>query len=157
MTGVQTCALPIFEDPKAVSHEPEERELAVLVARTEDHLAVADVGAAELTARDAVAANPEESVAYLILGRVMLAANRFDDAVQSLSDAVELDDTSAQGFRLLGVALVGAGQLKDAQSAWRRWLELPGRTPHEKSHQAAIERYLEAAKVLEYALRERHE
>ena len=34
---------------------------------------------------------------------------------------------------------------------------LPGRTPPEKAHQTAIERYLEAAKGLEYALRERHE
>ncbi len=155
--GLASAGIIVIEDPKAVSQQPEERELAVLVARTEDHLAVADVGAAELTARDAVTANPNESVAYLILGRVLLAANRFDDAVQSLSDAVELDDTSAQGFRLLGVALVGAGQLQDAQSAWHRWLELPGRTPHEKAHQAAIERYLDAAKVLEDAMRERHE
>ncbi len=155
--GLASAGIVVIEDPKAVSHQPEERELAVLVARVEEHLAVADVGAAEVTARDAVTANPDESVAYLILGRVLLAANRFDEAVQSLTDAVELDDTSAQGFRLLGVALVGAGQLQDAQSAWHRWLGLPGRTPHEKAHQAAIERYLDAAKVLEDALRERHE
>jgi len=155
--GLASAGIIVIEDPRAVPHEPEERELAVLVARTEDHLAVADVGAAEMTARDAVAANPDESVAYLILGRVLLAANRFDDAVQALSDAVELDETSAQGLRLLGVALVGAGQLQDAQTTWRRWLALSSRTPHEKAHEAAIERYLEAASVLEDALRERHE
>jgi hypothetical protein len=155
--GLASAGIIVIDDPRATHHQPEERELAVLVSRTEDHLAVADVGAAEMTARDAVAANPEESVAYLILGRVLLAANRFDDAVQALNDAVELDETSAQGLRLLGVALVGAGQLQDAQTTWQRWLELPGRIPHEKAHQAAIERYLEAARVLEDALRERHE
>lgn len=155
--GLASAGIIVIEDPKAVPHEPEERELAVLVARTEDHLSVADVGAAEVTARDAVAAYPEESVAYLILGRVLLAANRFDDAVQALGEAVELDGTSPQVIRLLGVALVGSGQLRDAQSTWQRWLELPGRTPHEKAHQEAIERYLEAARVLEEALRERHE
>ncbi len=155
--GLASAGIVDIEDPRAGRQQPEERELAVLVSRTEDHLAVADVGAAEMTARDAVAANPEESIAYLTLGRVLLAANRFDDAVQALNGAVELDETSAQGFRLLGVALVGAGQLQDAQTTWQRWLELPGRSSHEKAHQAAIKRYLEAAGVLEDALRARHE
>jgi hypothetical protein len=155
--GLASAGIVDIEDPKAGHQQPEERELAVLVSRTEDHLAVGDVSAAEMTARDAVVANPEESVAYLILGRVLLAASRFDDAVQALNDAVELDETSAQGLRLLGVALVGAGQLQDAQATWQRWLELPGRSSHEKAHQGAIKRYLEAAGVLEDALRARHE
>ena len=155
--GLASAGIIVIEDPKAVTAEPEELELAVLVARTEDHLSIADVGAAEITARDAVAAYPEESVAHLILGRVFLAGNRFDEAVLALRDSVELDDGSAQGLRLLGVALVGVGHLQDAQSTWQRWLEMPGRIPHEKAHEEAIKRYLEAGQVLEEALRERYE
>lgn len=155
--GLASAGIIVIEDPKAISPEPAERELAVLVARTEDLLSVADVGAAELTARDAVAAYPEENVAYLMLGRVLLAANRFDEAAIALGDAVELDETDPQSLRLLGVAMVGSGQLRDGYQTWQRWLELPGRTPHEKAHQQNIERYLAAARVLEEALRERHE
>ncbi len=66
--GLASAGIVDIEDPRAGRQQPEERELAVLVSRTEDHLAVADVGAAEMTARDAVAANPEESIAYLTLG-----------------------------------------------------------------------------------------
>lgn len=155
--GLASAGIVVIEDPRAATPEPSERELAVLVARTEDLLSVADVGAAELTARDAVSAFPEEDLSHLILGRVLLAGNRFDEAAQALSDALDLDDSNPQSLRLLGTALVGSGQLRDASQAWQRWLELPGRTPHEKAHQDRIERYLNAARVLEEALRERHE
>ncbi len=155
--GLAIAGIVSIDDPRRSDATPEVRELAVLVAQAEDHLAVADVGAAEVTARDAVTAYPEESVAHLILGRVLLAGNRFEDAIQELRDAVDLDVASAQAVRLLGVALVGAGQLQDAVTTWRRWSELPGRTPLEKRHEPAIAQYLEAAMVLERALQDRHE
>lgn len=155
--GLASAGIIVLEDPTATAPEPETRELAVLVARTEDHLTVADVGAAELTAREAVATYPDEGVAYLILGRVLLAANRFEEAAQVLHEAIELDGESSQTLRLLGVALAGTGHFQDARHAWQRWLEAPGRVPLEKAHQEAIERYIAAARVLEGALRERHE
>lgn len=155
--GLASAGIIVIEDPKTAVTQAEDRELAVLVARTEDHLSVADVGAAEDTARDAVAGYPDDSVAYLILGRVLVAANRFAEAVETLRDAVELDSELAMGYRLLGVALVGAGQFAEAGLVWQQWLELPGRNPHEKGHTEAVTRYLEAALVLEEAMQERHD
>lgn len=155
--GLASAGIIVIEDPQSAAPRTEDRELAVLVARTEDHLSVADVAAAEITARDAVEAYPEDSVAYLILGRVLLAANRFAEAAEALRDAVELDPGSPSSYRQLGVALVGAAEFSEAQTAWARWLELPGRNPHEKAHEAAVMRYLEAAGVLAEAMRERHE
>jgi tetratricopeptide (TPR) repeat protein len=155
--GLASAGIIVIEDPKVAPPNTEEGDLAVLVARTEDHLAVADVTAAEMTARDAIAAYPDDGFAFLILGRVLLAAHRFGEAVEALRDAVELDGQSATSYRLLGVALAGAGEFSEAQVMWQQWLELPGRNPHEKGHTEAVTRYLEAAGVLEEAMRERHE
>lgn len=149
--GLASAGIIVLEDPKAA---PANRasELAVLVARTEDLLTVADVPAAQLTAEEAVASYPQEGVAHLVLGRARLAANRFGEAARAFEESVSLEPTSAPAHRLLGHAYVGLGRFREAIDAWQRWRDLPGREPYEKTHAAQVDACMAAAAVLDDAL-----
>lgn len=155
--GLASAGIIVIEDPRSARIPVSDRPLAVQIARAEDHLAVGDLAEAELAAREAATAYPDESISHVVLGRVLVTAQRHGEAVESLSRALELDPHSASALRLLGLAHAGRGELEQAIECWRTWQAAPGRNSFEKAHGKTIGRALEAAQVLNAILSQRHE
>jgi tetratricopeptide (TPR) repeat protein len=79
-----------------------ERGRALLLQGRRDHAFVAFVAA--------LLANPNDPDAYLAIGQIHLAAERYPDAVLVLERAVALNGDSAEARYALGTALVRSGQ-----------------------------------------------
>lgn len=72
----------------------------------------------------AMAVNPNQSFYHNTRGRLLLALNRREDAVEDFRNAVNLDPQNAEAHLNLGEALATAGNLADALASFKRALNL---------------------------------
>jgi serine/threonine-protein kinase len=72
--------------------------------------------------RVAVAVRPTSDVAYLMLGRALLASGDSEGAIAALRQGVALDP-HYPGFKELASALSSRGGLEEARAAWAKFLE----------------------------------
>jgi len=132
-------------------------DLAVLVSTTEEALLLGEVARARFTAEEAVLAFPEDAASHLVLGRVLLAEARYDEAVARLTQALRCDEQSGPALRLLGLAEVGRGRFGAALEAWARWSGLDPLPASERGRDGVVERWRAAVVTLKEALGGRRE
>jgi|GEM_PF-6460792 len=77
-------------------------------------LAMGDVNNALADITECVLANTEKSSYALILGRCLVKARRFDEAVVALADLLRRDPSDLQTYQVLAEAFEGTGQLDAA-------------------------------------------
>jgi tetratricopeptide (TPR) repeat protein len=153
--GLASAGVVILEAP-APSSAPGAgpgRELAILIARTEDRLASGDAPAALLAAQEVVASHPHEPMAHLVLGRGLLAVGRTADAAESFRRALQYDSGSATAHRLLGLSLLASGRLAEGAEQLDRWSALSDLPPEEQQAADQVDRARHAARLLDDALR----
>ena len=132
-------------------------DLAVLVANTEEALLLGEVARARFTAEEAVLAFPEDAAAHLVLGRVLLAEARYDEAATRLAQALRCDEHCGPALRLLGLAEIGRGRFGAALEAWGRWAGLESLPASERGRDGVVERWRSAVVTLKEALGGRRE
>ncbi len=153
--GLLSTGVLLLEDPERAP--PPTRDLGVLLARAEEQLALGDLETGLGAATDAARAWPEEAAAQLVLGRALHALGRFAEAEEAFLEALRLEPDLPAARRLAGVALVALGHFTEAGQQWERWLALPTRPPEEQALVADVRRLLEAARVLQAAVRGRRD
>ena len=140
MTGVQTCALPIWIGrlarqvdaldvaqaalEEAAAQEPNAADVQVERARV--FMKLDDADRAFAAARTAVDLAPEEPDAHNLLGRAAMAKSEWDQAEFALRRAVELDPTDPMLLNNLGLLYVYRRDGAAAVSALRASVELFG-------------------------------
>lgn len=116
-----------------------------------------DLGNAEMLARDALAMTPEEPVAHLLLGQILMSAGHSsrEEAAAALSKAVERDPKLASAHLFLGVLAEEAGDWPSARQRYERCLKV---SPQNSAAMYHLARCLEALGVKKEAadLRVRH-
>ncbi|MGB7212655.1 MAG: DUF4388 domain-containing protein [Gemmatimonadales bacterium] len=151
--GLASAGVIVLEAPAAVSGAAPSRELAILIARTEDRLASGDAPAALLAAQEVVASHPHEPMAHMVLGRGLLAVGRTADAAESFRRTLQYDAGSATAYRLLGLSLLACGRFAEGAEHLDRWAALPDLPPEEQDAAGQVERARHAARSLDEALR----
>ncbi|HET7023740.1 MAG TPA: DUF4388 domain-containing protein [Gemmatimonadales bacterium] len=151
--GLASAGVIILDAPATVSGAAPSRELAILIARTEDRLASNDAPAALLAAQEVVASHPHEPMAHLVLGRGLLAVGRTADAAESFRRTLQYDAGSATAYRLLGLSLLASGRFSEGAEQLDRWAALPDLPPEEQEATEQVERARQAARSLDDALR----
>ena len=157
--GLASAGVVILEAPapSAAPGAGEGRELAILIARTEDRLAGGDAPAARRAAQEVGAALPREPRAHLVLGRGLMAVGRTADAAESFRRALQFDSGSATAHRLLGLSLLASGRLAEGADQLDRWSALPDLPPEEQHAADQVDRARHAARLLDDALRGKEE
>ena len=89
--------------------------------RAETALAKGKVDRAIAHGEAAVAANPQDVAARLVLAQAYLKAGRFDSAATTFNDALDLGDTSARTALSLALANVAAGRSTEAVAVLDDW------------------------------------
>ena len=129
------------------------RELAILIARTEDRLAEGDAQGALLAAQEVMAIHPLESVAHLVLGRALLGLGRSPEAVEAFRRVLQFDPGSAAGQRYLGIALAVGGRFREAAEQLTRWSRISDLPPEEQELEPQVEQARAAALALDESLK----
>ena len=100
---------------------------ADLLALAREQLSAGETSDAEATCRKALAVNAGNGEAHRLLGKLMQAQERGDDAVLHFAEAARLDPCDPKASRQLGGALAEEGRLAEAITALRNALEVrPG-------------------------------
>jgi len=73
-----------------------------------------DLAAAETALRTAIELDPEHARSHVNLGRVLIEAERHEEALAQLDVALGLDNVPADAYRVLGNALLGIGDIQKA-------------------------------------------
>ncbi len=156
--GLATAGIIVLAEPAAAGRdEAPVHDLGGLVSSTEEALQLGEVARARFTAEEAVLAFPEESRAHLLLGRVLLAEARYDEAAMRLSQALACDPAAAAALRLLGLAEVGRGRYGAAMETWARWQGTSPLPDTERGREATVARWRSAVETLQDALGGRRE
>jgi uncharacterized protein DUF4388/tetratricopeptide repeat protein len=129
------------------------RELAILIARTEDRLAEGDAQGALLAAQEVIATHPLEPVAHLVLGRSLLGLGRSAEAVEAFRRVLQYEPGSAAGQRYLGIALAVAGRFREAADQLMRWSRISDMSPEEQQLEPQVEAARQAVLILDDALK----
>jgi hypothetical protein len=151
--GLASAGVIQLEQPTRAPVAGQGRELAILIARTEDRLTSGDAAAALLSAQEVVASHPHEAMAHLVLGRALLAVGRGADAGEAFRRTLQYEANSAAAHRLLGMSLIAAGRFRDGADQLERWARLSDLPPEEQATTAEVERAREAARALDLVLR----
>ncbi len=157
--GLASAGIIVVGEPVAAGQDAEApvHDLAVLVAATEEALLLGEVARARFTAEEAVLAFPEDAPAHLVLGRVLLAEARYDEAVLRLNQALRCDPGTSAALRLLGLAEVGRARFGAALEAWTRWESLESQPDGERGREETVRRWRAAVDTLKDALGGRRE
>jgi uncharacterized protein DUF4388/tetratricopeptide repeat protein len=152
--GLATAGIILLEDPARRALEAAAApDLPMMLGEADQLLNHGDPEGAAMAAERAVANHPEEHLAHLSLGRALLACGRYDEASDSLWQAVQLDPGSAPAHRLFGLALVALGRFREAAKIWDQWGRLEVMAPEEEAHMPVVDRIRQAALTLDLALR----
>jgi tetratricopeptide (TPR) repeat protein len=154
--GLASAGIVIIGDAKADS-DYGGGGVEALTAQADEHLAAGDLAGAHLVAQDAVLAYPENGNSYVLLTRVALANGRFTEALDAVHRALDLQGDTGPGLRMLGLALAGSGRFGEALAAWVRWKGLDSKDPEEKEWEGTIDQLGDAARLLNNAVRGRHD
>lgn len=79
-----------------------------------------------------IAKAPQNSDYYSILGQAQLHEGKFQDSIQSLTKATELNKRNEAAWDMLGKAHAGAGSIQDAIATYEKWSTVDPYQP--KSH-----------------------
>ena len=95
------------------------------LALAQQQVDTGDYEKAAATIQQCLTADPENSQAHLLYGKLLLAKGRCDEAIEQLNRAVELDGEAAESWYWLGIA---AEENRDYQKAYEHyrkalWLE----------------------------------
>ncbi|HET7204924.1 MAG TPA: sulfotransferase [Steroidobacteraceae bacterium] len=82
---------------------------------------------------------PRDVATVLDLGRLLMAADRGEEAVDAFKAATALDACSVESWRALGAAQAGEGWTDDARHAFQRAAELAPRDPDPRADLAFME------------------
>ncbi|HEU4569677.1 MAG TPA: DUF4388 domain-containing protein [Gemmatimonadales bacterium] len=152
--GLAAAGIVQLEQPHRAAPATGGRELAMLIARTEDRLAERDHQGAFLAAQEVVAQHPLEPMAHLVLGRALLGLGRAPEAVEAFRRTLQHDPNAAAAQRYLGAALAAAGKFRDAADQLMRWNRIADLPPEEQALEAPVEQARAAALALDEALKE---
>ena len=83
-----------------------------------------DLIGAEKAFKDALAINPKHVKSLVNLSRVLIEGKKYDDAIDTLTKAGDLDPKSSDVQRLLGRTYHSQKMLEDAESAYRAAINL---------------------------------
>ena len=155
--GLASAGIVVIRDAMADSGNGAGGGVEALTTQADEHLAAGDLAGAHLVAQDAIMAYPEDGSAYLLLARVALANGRSTEALDAVHRALGLQGDTGAGLRVLGLALAGSGQFGEALAAWERWKGLDSKDPEEEKWQGTIDRLGDAARLLNNAVRGRHD
>jgi tetratricopeptide (TPR) repeat protein len=151
--GLATAGVVGLDQPHRPVAAASHRELAILIARTEDRLAEGDAQGALLAAQEVMATHPLEPMAHLVLGRALLGLHRAPEAVDAFKRVLQYEPTSAAGQRYLGLALVAAGKFREAADQLMRWSRISDMPPEEQSLEALVEQARNASLALDEAMK----
>ncbi len=156
--GLATAGIIQLAEPVVPGQtEAPVHDLAVLVSASEEGLLLGEVARARFTAEEAVLAFPDEAAAHLVLGRVLIAEARYDEAVLRFTQTLRCDPACAPALRLLGLAEVGRGRFGSALEAWARWESLDPLPDSERGRDDVVRRWRAAVDTLKDALGGRRE
>jgi tetratricopeptide (TPR) repeat protein len=157
--GLAAAGIIAMSEPTGVGQDAEAtvQDLAVLVAAAEEALLLGEVARARFTAEEAVLAFAESAAAHLVLGRVLLAEARYDEAILRLTQALRCEPDMPAALRLLGLAEVGRAQFGSALEAWARWEALASHVDSERGREETVRRWRNAVETLKDALGGRRE
>lgn len=131
-------------------------DLQELLERAEQALATRDFAAARAAAEAAVASDPHEAAAHLMLGRACVAQRRDSEAEEHLRRALRFDPLLADAQRLLGDALARQGRFGEAVEWWQRWLGLGAAVPELAAEVDHVQEAVHAAQTLDLLLKVPH-
>ena len=151
--GLAAAGVVGLEQPHRPVAAASHRELAILIARTEDRLAEGDAQGALLAAQEVMATHPLEPMAHLVLGRALLGLGRAPEAVDAFRRVLQYDPASAPGQRYLGLALGAAGRFRDAADQLMRWSRISDLAPEEQALEPHVEQARAAALALDEAMK----
>jgi XTP/dITP diphosphohydrolase len=80
--------------------------------------------AAAVELRRAVAANPRNASAHMLLGVAQYWLGEVDKSLESYKRSLELEPANAQGYMLTGISLAYKGRIEDAHAAFTKAAEL---------------------------------
>ena len=123
------------------------------IAQAEAALLTRDLEGARSLIEMALSDQPHDPRLLLTMGRVHLAADRAEDAEETLRRALRLDSSLALGHRLLGDALARQGRLKEASGWWGRWLQLISELGDEDGSAEHVQGAIKAAQTLDAFLK----
>jgi tetratricopeptide (TPR) repeat protein len=83
-----------------------------------------DLAGAERELEEAIRLNPSLSKAHQYYSGVLTTMKRFDEAIDESHRGMELDPLSATAGTTLGVRLLYAGRMKEAEAEFRKTLEV---------------------------------
>ena len=149
LTSAGVVMLDAPPSPPAAPTEP--LHGAPATAQVDQHLALGDLESARLAAVDLVAADPERPDGYVALARTLIRLGRWDEAEDSLIQALHRDPTLGAPRRLLALAQVAQGRFADAIESCDRWSRA-GSQAGERDHGGAVARLREAAETLAHVL-----
>jgi hypothetical protein len=155
--GLASAGIVIIGDAKADADNGVGGGVEALTEQADEHLVEGDLAGAHLVAQDAVMAYPEDGSAYVLLTRAALANGRFTEALDAAHRALGLQGETGPGLRMLGLALAGSGRFGEALAAWERWKGLDSKDPQEKEWEGTIDQLGDAARLLNNAVRGRHD
>ena len=144
--GLASAGVIVLHDPAAQAVQPEIVEPATLATQGDEHLRRGDSAAARTIAERLIAGFPHSPTGPLLLGRSLLAEQRYPDAERALREAAQLAPGDAVALRLLAVARMAQGRFEEALQVLAEWRSLPGRPAEEDRHLAAVGRMTELAK-----------
>lgn len=151
--GLAAAGIVALEHPTRPVAATGGRELAILIARTEDRLAEGDAQGALLAAQEVIATHPLEPMAHLVLGRSLLGLGRAPEAVDAFRRVLQYEPGSAAGQRYLGVALAVGGKFREAADQLMRWSRISDLPPEEQTLEPQVDQARAAALLLEQSLK----
>ncbi|MEP6745684.1 MAG: DUF4388 domain-containing protein, partial [Gemmatimonadota bacterium] len=151
--GLAAAGVVGLEHPHRPTAATGGRELAILIARTEDRLAEGDAQGALLAAQEVMFTHPLEPMTHLVLGRALLGLGRAPEAADAFRRVLQYDPGSAAGQRYLGTALAVGGRFHDAADQLLRWSRISDMPPEEQALEPQVEQARAAAVALDEALK----
>jgi hypothetical protein len=151
--GLAAAGIVALEQPHRPVATSSHRELAILIARTEDRLAEGDAQGALLAAQEVMATHPLEPMAHLVLGRALLGLGRAPEAAEAFRRVLQYEPGSAAGQRYLGVALAVGGKFREAADQLMRWSRISDLSPEEQQLEPQVEQARAAALLLDQSLK----
>jgi len=87
-------------------------------------MAVGTVPALAQTSEVVKQKSAEAAKAYITSGNLLAGEGKYDAAVKSYGQAIQMDPNSAEAYSLMGSALAQAGKYRDAEAALRKAVAL---------------------------------
>ncbi|MBM3777543.1 MAG: tetratricopeptide repeat protein [Acidimicrobiia bacterium] len=110
-----------------LQQSPHDSRFLVVAARA--WTASNDLEQAERTLRDAVAADPTNTVAYEMLGQIYASQQRLEQALREYQSLIERDPRSVSANTMVGYLLQALDRDDEARRAYEQALEIDPRTP----------------------------